>query len=129
MFEPLDRPDCEGHGWNPSRNVARDRRRFSKTAPDRISGEERNTPPVIVSSRVAFRRASQAEFDKVLKALITTKNYISPGPDRIPHRFLKQIKDTPLWQALIHMSPRAMGTLYTGAVRSTFTYGAELWNE
>jgi len=61
-----------------------------------------NTRPRIVSSPRPYMRAAQASIASTLRALAGTKNNSSPGPDRIPHRLLNLIRETPLRQALIN---------------------------
>lgn len=67
----------------------------------REDNQDPRPTPQVAARPVPFREATRELFDKAYQVLTRTKNNSSPGPDRIPYRLLKLIKDTPLGVALL----------------------------
>jgi len=71
---------------------------FQKHHP--IPHEKHEHPRPVPSS--AYIKADPSQVKRALHVLSKTSNHSAPGPDRIPYRLIKLIKDTPLGHALIN---------------------------
>ena len=65
-------------------------------------GPQLAPPPAVGSSPLPFREALDQSLERGRKALRSTKNCSSPGPDRISYRLLKLLQHTPLVTHLLH---------------------------